>query len=414
MNYKYYNEKYAQLLIKRCLVNDGKKSLVIIIETDELLPFAEICLKKAQEAGFTNAQIFNKKLKQTCKYLIETEEDDIEKSALLDRSIIEKAAKNEDNFLILDTYQRNTWKGVSQKKYSIFWNKVNNQLSTYYANCTNLKCPWCIACYPTKEWAKKVYPNLSEEDAYNLLFLNIMKMSFCDKENPEKEWTISREKSQKIADILTDLNIEKLHYKNKLGTDLDIYLPHNHIWLGNNDKDFYGNDFMINMPSFEMYTSPIYRKTEGVVFSSIPLFNPEIGRLINQFGFEFKNGAVKEIITDNEKDKKSLQRIFSNDHTAKFLGECAIVERTTPVSETNTLYYHALYDENASPHLAIGQAFPDAIKNGLNMNKIELDKNGLNSSNYHIDFMIGTPDLTIEATTKKGKQLIYSNGKFNL
>lgn len=171
---------------------------------------------------------------------------------------------------------------------------------------------------------------------------------------------------------------------------------------------------MINMPSFEIYTSPIYTKTEGVVFSSIPLFSKDIGRVIKQFGFEFKNGAVKEIITDNEKDKKSFQRIFSNDTAAKYLGECAIVENTTPVSKTNTLYYHALYDENASPHLAIGQAFPDAIKNGLNMNRIELDKNGLNSSNYHIDFMIGTPDLTIEATTKKGKQLIYSNGKFNL
>ena len=135
---------------------------------------------------------------------------------------------------------------------------------------------------------------------------------------------------------------------------------------------------------------------------------------IESFALRFKNGEVKDIITKNKEDYEILKTLIMNNTNSKYLGEVALVENDTPVGKTNSLYLEPLYDENSSCHLALGNTFPDTIENGLSMSLNELKNNGLNVSNIHIDFMIGTPDLTIEANTNKGKELIFTNGKFKV
>lgn len=414
MNYQDYSEKYAQLLVNNCLVNNGQKKLVIVVENDEILPFAETCLKFAKTSGFSDVEIYSKQIQLTREYLLNTSLDDIKMNPLFDRSPLEKAAKEEANFLFLDAYQENIWQGIENEKISKMQKIIIPQLDVYFENTANLKSPWCCASFPTKEWAKKVYPNLSEKKAYDLLFLNIMKICLCDKVNPLKEWKNVHRKYQLISEKLNALEISKLHYRNSIGTDLKITLPKNHLWLGANDKDYYGNSFMPNMPGYELFTSPIYTETEGKVHSTLPLYYDKKGYIIKPFSLEFKHGKVSKINTQDENDYHILEEITNQDENSMYLGECAIVENDTPVNQTNTIYYNLLYDENASSHLALGTAYPDSLKDGLQMTDEELLNSGLNISNTHVDFMIGTPDLTIEATTKKGKQLIFKNGKFTL
>lgn len=410
MDYKEYEEKYAKLLVNKCLVNNGKKPLLIVFESAEILSFAKLCSKVAKECGYKEVNIFNKRPQEIHEYLLNTSLENIEINSLLDRSLMEEMAKKEANILILDTFQENCFANVSNDKLKKYREIVDSQLDTYYDFTSNFKCPWNVACYPTVNWAKKVYPNLKEKEAFDLLFLNIMKMCLCDKQSPEKEWEIVQKEHQERAERLNDLQIRKLHYSNNSGTNLDVYLPSNHIWLGADDKDYYGNSFICNMPAYELFTSPIYSETKGTVLSSMPIYYN--GKIINKFGLEFKKGQVTNILTSNDEDYKSLKELINTDDNSKFLGECAIVESTTPVGQTNTLYYNPSYDENYSTHLALGTAYPDSIKNGLEMSKEELIANGLNVSKTHVDFMIGTKDLEITADTKKGKMLIFSDGRF--
>ena len=163
------------------------------------------------------------------------------------------------------------------------------------------------------------------------------------------------------------------------------------------------------MPSFEIFTSPLYTETNGLVFSTKPL---SYGNNINLFGLGFKNGAVNEILAQTDEDYELLSIILDKDFNSGYLGECALIDNSSPLFLTNTLYYETLYDENCSCHLALGNAFPDTIEGGLKMSEEELLKNGINVSSIHIDFMIGSDDLEIEAETNKGKKLIYSKGKY--
>lgn len=403
-----YDDKYANLIIKKCFVNDGKKPLVIVYDSKEFQHFVDMLYKKAKENGFKEVYIFNRRSDEITKYMRETKVEDIKLNDLLDRTLLEETAKKEANYLYVETMSKDNRNDIDKEKIKKIDQIINSQLETFYDNTGILKCPWCYICYPTSEWAKKVYPDMNEEKAYEKLYMNIMKMCLIDRENPEQELDNIHKKYKEISTKLNELKIRKLHYTNSLGTNLDILLPDNHIWLGADDKDYYGNSIIVNYPAYELFTSPIYNGTNGIVYSSMPL---NYKKIINNFGLEFKNGKVTRIITSNNDDYEILNQLIETDEGSKYLGECALVENDTPVCQTKTLYYELLYDENASPHLALGNSYQDSIEGGLQMDDEEIKKYGLNISDVHVDFMVGTNDLKIEADTIKGKKLIYSNGK---
>ena len=225
-----------------------------------------------------------------------------------------------------------------------------------------------------------------------------------DKEDSQKEWDKLLDKNNKIINKLNNLNIEKLHYINSLGTDLYIYLPDNYLYSSAKDRLC-----IVNMPSYEVFTSPIYNKTNGIVYASKPLIYN--GSLIDDFWIEFKDGKV--INYDAKTGKSILEEIINTDEYSCYLGEAALVEKDSPIAKLNINFGTTLIDENASCHIALGAGFAECIKDGLNMNEDELRQNGINSSKQHVDFMIGTNDLSIIGYTKDNKEIkIFENGKF--
>ena len=204
---------------------------------------------------------------------------------------------------------------------------------------------------------------------------------------------------------LNDLEIESLHYYNSLGTDLTLKMPINSLWVGVN----YEKEMLVNMPSYEIFSSPYKYGTEGIVYSSKPLIYN--GREITDFWLKFKDGKVIDF--DAKKGKDILKGIIESDKNAIYLGEVSLVNYDSPISKTNLVYKTTLFDENAACHLALGASFPECIKNGEEMSKEALENIGLNYADNHVDFMVGTKDLTIEATTKKGKILLFKDGNFS-
>ena len=162
------------------------------------------------------------------------------------------------------------------------------------------------------------------------------------------------------------------------------------------------------MPSYEVFTSPNYLSTNGVVYSSKPLiFN---GAKIEDFYLVFKDGKVSEVHA--KEGEKVLEGITNIDNYASYLGEIALVNYNSPISNTNKVFYETLFDENASCHLALGAGFTSSIPNGNDLSEEELLSRGVNVSKTHVDFMIGTNDLFIEAETKNGNVVIFKDGNF--
>ena len=165
INYKYYDEKYANLLVNKCLINNGVKPLVIIYDGDELDTFAKTCYMQAKKSGCNNVILYNFRFKEANQQLANTNLEDIVLNDLIDRSILEDYAKKGSNLLFLEAYHDNIYIDVDVEKRQKASSLIENQLDIYYKNIYNHKCPWCLACYPTLDWARKVYPNMDIDKA---------------------------------------------------------------------------------------------------------------------------------------------------------------------------------------------------------------------------------------------------------
>ncbi len=167
--------------------------------------------------------------------------------------------------------------------------------------------------------------------------------------------------------------------------------------------------FNPNIPSEEVFTSPMKGQAEGIVYSSKPLaYN---GALIDNFWMRFEGGKVVDC--GAEKNENVLRELLAMDEGAAYLGECALVPYTSPINNTGILFYNTLFDENAACHLAIGRGFTNLYRGYENMSEEELHERGINDSIVHEDFMIGTKDLEITGVTESGEEVkIFVGGEW--
>ncbi len=281
-------------------------------------------------------------------------------------------------------------------------------LSPYYDKAMSHKIKWSIIAYPHPAWAKLMFPDLKERDAYKKLGKYIAKTTRVDNDDPVKAWKKHSEKLKTRCDRLNAAGITRMHYKNKLGTDIYVGLPEGYVFSGG-AEDCNGVMFHANMPTEEVFSAPDCRNIDGVIKAAMPLcYN---GKIIENIELTLKGGRITEAKASTNQDV--LQGIIDTDEGSRSLGEIALVPYDSPISKLNTLFYETLFDENASCHFAIGQAYPTCVKGGDSMSKEELSKRGINDSDVHVDFMVGTKDLEITAETKDGKTLkVFENGNF--
>jgi aminopeptidase len=186
-------------------------------------------------------------------------------------------------------------------------------------------------------------------------------------------------------------------------------LPENHLWVGGAEKSAEGIEFIANMPTEEIFSMPKRDGVNGVVYSSKPL--NYAGNLIENFSLTFKDGKIVDFKA--EKGHDALKKLIETDEGSHYLGEVALVPFDSPISNSGTIFFNTLYDENASCHFAIGRAYSLCIEGGDKMTDEELLKAGANDSLTHVDFMLGTEDLDIVGTTHDGQSVqIFKNGNW--
>ena len=395
------DDKYIEVLLNRCM-KDNTKSLFLCYNK-EIASFISKLKDKARSIGIDDIYEEIEDTYYLHDLLSSLSVEEIKTHPYFNKSIWDEYAKKDAIFLMFETEMPHIMDDIDPEKLKMKSYVAQTTKPLYRELQNKCKLSWCICAYPGELWAKDVYPD--DDNAYELLYNDIMSMCMIDRGNPSDSWNLFLDRNKKIARYLNSLNIEKLHDTNSLGTDLILYLPGNYIYESALDSDI-----LVNMPSYEIFNSPIYNKTEGIVYSSKPLVYQ--GGLIDDFYIKFKDGKVVEY--DAKIGRDILKGIIETDNNSCYLGECALVEVDSPIAKMNKVFGTTLIDENASCHLALGEGFAECIEGGLNMNDDELLSNGINRSKTHVDFMIGTDDLDIVATLRNGEEInIFENGKFS-
>ncbi len=275
---------------------------------------------------------------------------------------------------------------------------------------TASRIQWCGAAYPTAVWAKKVFPDLPEDQALAALWDAVYAVCRVTGDGKAVErWQEHIKATTRRAKILNDYNFKSLHYTNSLGTDLTVELPEHHIWAGAADRTPEGVGFVPNIPTEEIFTAPRWDGVNGRVYAAMPLALD--GNLVENFWMEFKDGRIVDLHA--EKGEEHLRASVDLDEGSRYLGEVALVQYDSPIRNTGLLFYETLFDENASCHLAFGAAYPGCVKGGNDMSAEEQKAAGLNQSINHIDFMVGTKDLRVVGVTHDGKEVpVFVDGNF--
>lgn len=393
-------EKYIDLLLKKCI--DLNKSKVLFINYDIINEgFVYKLVARAKELGVTEVYLDSNNIYEERNILKNISLEEIDEHPYFNRSIWNKYAEKGANFLIFRAPNPGIMDEVDPKKVARAEYVKRNTSSIYKKMQLTYQIPWCIAALPNRFWAEKVFGDA--DSSFELLENALYKSCMVDTIDPIKSWNSHLENNKTMLEKLNNLKIKMLHYKNSLGTDLTLELLDDNIWC---DASKNG---LVNMPSYEIFTSPDYRKTNGIVYSSRPLLYN--GALVDNFWIKFEDG--KAIECGAKEGEEVLKSIINSDSNSCYLGECALVENDSPISNTGLVFGLTLMDENASCHLALGEGFVECSKGNSNLRDEQLLQKGINLSKVHVDFMIGTNDLEIVAETKEhGKVKIMEKGNF--
>lgn len=398
-------DKYAQLIVE-VGINVQQSHTVVLQISVEQAPLARLITKKAYEL-------------KAAEVIVEWSDETIQKEFLTHASI-----DRIENFPQYKIDQANEWvkkgasrisvvssdpgslAGVDSKRVAAYQKAAGKALINLRKATQSNQVSWTVVAAAGESWAQKVFPELSAEQAVKALWEEIFKTARVDRKDPIAAWKQHDEALEEKADELNDQQFDTLHYEAP-GTDLTIGLPKNHLWEGAGSFNARGEKFIANMPTEEVFTAPDSRRVDGFISSTKPL--SYAGSIISGMKFTFENGKVVDFSA--EKGQDVLEELLATDEGAKHLGEVALVPDPSPISQSGIIFFNTLFDENASNHLALGSAYAFNLQDGTTMSDQELKDHGLNLSQTHVDFMIGSDQMSIDGIKKDGTVIpVFRNG----
>lgn len=409
MTLENFNEnlkKYARLIAETGVNVQDNHTVVLQISVDQA-PLARLITEEAYRLGAAEvivqwsdetiqreflAHAATDRIENVPQYKIDQTDDWIAKGA----SRISVVSSNPDALA-----------GVDAQRVAAFQTANGKALVNLRKATQANKVSWTVVAAASEGWAAKVFPELAtSEEQVDALWNEIFKTTRIYEENPVIAWDIHDKKLQEKAAELNEQQFTALHYTAP-GTDLTIGLPKNHLWEGAGSYNARGEEFMANMPTEEVFTAPDSRRVDGYVSSTKPL--SYAGTIISGMKFTFKDGKVVDFSA--EQGEEALKNLLAIDEGAKHLGEVALVPDPSPISQSGLTFYNTLFDENASNHLAFGSAYAFNLQGGTEMSEEELAEAGLNRSQTHVDFMVGSDKMNIDGIKEDGTIVpVFRNG----
>lgn len=269
--------------------------------------------------------------------------------------------------------------------------------------------PWCVVAYPNREWAGKVFSG--SPDAVKQLWDLLIPILHLDSQDPAGAWMAEGRALKARQEALNALRIKTLHYFSPV-TDFTIGFRPEALWCGGGETLPDGQFFFPNIPTAEVFTAPDRLQADGYITTTRPV--SVLNQETRNVRLNFKDGKVTSFSAG--KGAAIMEKFLDIDEGTRHIGECALVDENSPIARSNRIFGSILYDENASCHLALGQAYKDCVRGGETLRTPEeLESMGLNDSLMHVDFMVGSPETCIEAETFDGKTVrIMEKGCFCL
>jgi aminopeptidase len=256
---------------------------------------------------------------------------------------------------------------------------------------------WCVAPSPTHGWASLVYPDLSADAAYDRLWEDVIHVCRLDEADPVAAWTARSREIQGVAQRLTERRFDRLHFEGR-GTDLTVGLLPTSRWVGGGDATVDGIAHLANLPTEEIFSAPDPERVDGVVRATKPLV--DYSAVIEGLQVRFERGRAVHI--DATKGADTMRALARRDANANRLGEVALVDRGGRIGKTGTTFYNTLLDENATSHIALGDAYQICVA--------DADRARVNDSEIHLDFMIGGSDVDVTGITHDGDRVPVLRG----
>ena len=387
--------KYARMLAT-VGINVQKGQKVLVEACIEGHAFANVFAQECYEVGASEVIINYLDLPYLKTKATYQSEEDVRKIENWEIERYQKALDEGACTIRLEGVNPKLMEDASESQANAIFSYVDNMRNIMRKASREKHCQWCIAMVPTMEWATLMFPELNPHAALSKLWDILFDLCYLTEDNDiEEVWKQKNKMKHEQGKKLDALNLKAFHYTSSNGTDLTVELTKYSKFSFEGDPNRIS--FNANIPTEEIFTTPYKYGTNGVVYSSRPLILG--GKKVENFGFRFKKGKVVEVIADA--GKEMLESLIHTDEGASYLGECALVEYSSPISKSGLVYYNTLIDENASCHLALGDGF------GYGMEEL------FNKSTIHVDFMIGTADMNIDGLREDGTWIpIFRNGDF--
>lgn len=399
-------KKYAELLARAGL-NIQKGQEVFIVAGLDQPEFVEMVVEACYQCGAKRVTVEWKNQTISRLDVMYQTLDTMSEFTSVDEAKLQYRSQVIPCRLFLDSEDPDAMAGVDQEKMARARQARYPRMKPYLDAMEN-KDQWCIAAVPGVKWARKMFPECTDGEAVEKLWEAILDTSRIT-EDPGKAWEDHNRDLERRCAFLNALGIEKLIYKSKNGTNLSVGMIPQAEFKGGGEVSLQGYFFNPNIPTEECFISPDKNTADGIVYASKPLSYES--QLIEDFWIRFEKGCAVE--WHAEKNEELLTKMIRMDEGSCRLGECALVPYDSPIQNSGLLFYNTLFDENAACHLALGRGFADTVRGYEQMTLEECRKLGINDSMIHVDFMIGTEDLQIDALCSDGRTVpVFRHGNW--
>ncbi len=402
--------EYAKLLVEVGLNLQPGQPLVISCPVDAA-PFARLCAAAAYAAGCARVEMEWRDDALTRLRYLHADDPVFDVCPMWRRAFRLDNLHDGAAFLSIHADDPAALAGVDAARIARANRAAGEALREFREATAGNRVQWCVASVPTPAWAAVVFPNASAEEGVARLYERIFEaVRVRGDGNAPAAWRAHLDRLARVRDRLNALSLRALRYRNALGTDLTVELPEGHFFVGGAERTTGGVPFVANMPTEELFTAPKRDGVNGRAVGSLPLVLD--GNVVRGFALTFENGRIVRV--EAEEGQALLERAIALDDGAAYLGEAALVPFDSPIAQMGTLFYNTLFDENAACHFAFGDAYP-CIAGGDAMDAAQRLEHGLNASVTHVDFMIGTADLSVTGILPDGGEtIILRDGVFAL
>jgi aminopeptidase len=273
------------------------------------------------------------------------------------------------------------------------------------------KVQYCLGALPNKYWAKVVFPDLSDDEAISALWDKMLKSIYLDTPVPFETWLKRANVLTKRRNLLNEFGFDEIRFLGE-GTDFRVKLPKKGVWQGGLVCGPDGREFIPNIPTEEVYTTPLYDGVSGTLSINKGIFFG--GSIVKPYKLFFENGRLTSVESPAEEFAGKLLKYLDEFDGGRYLGEIALVSDDAGVKQQDMFFYDMVYDENSSCHFAFGSSYRNTITGGEKMTAEEFASEGGNNCQMHMDFLIDSESMIISGIKNGESHIILEYGNWVL